>query len=294
VVAIAFDMTDLGASGLGWLDSVLGVGAIFGGFLAIGLAARRHLASDFGWGVVFWAVPLLLVAVWPTAVAAFIAMAIIGAANPVVDVNASTILQRLTPDAVMARVFGALESGLIGTMALGALVMPLLIAGPGLRWGLVILSVPIAVIALLGMSRLRKLDHTVSEPEGVALLAGVPLFAPLARPLLESLAGKLTRIEVPAGTDVVRVGETGDLFYVIESGRLEATYDGRELSSMVPGECFGEIALLRDVPRTATVTAQEDSVLQALDREDFLAAMSGDTELLGRTESMAARRIQTV
>ena len=90
----------------------------------------------------------------------------------------------------MARVFGALESGLIGTMALGALVMPLLIAGPGLRWGLVILSVPIAVIALLGMPRLRTLDRTVSEPEGVSLLAGVPLFAPLARPLLESLAGE--------------------------------------------------------------------------------------------------------
>jgi MFS family permease len=294
VVAIAFDMTDLGASGLGWLDSVLGIGAIFGGFLAIGLGARHRLASDFGWGVVFWAIPLLLVSIWPTAVAAFIAMAIIGAANPVVDVNASTILQRLTPDAVMGRVFGALESGLIGTMAIGALVMPLLIAGPGLRWGLVILSVPIAVIALLGMTRLRKLDRTVSEPEGVSLLAGVPLFAPLARPLLESLAGKLTRIEVPAGTDVVRVGEAGDRFYVIESGRLDATYDGRGLSSMGPGECFGEIALLRDVPRTATVTAHEESVLQALDREDFLAAMSGDTELLGRTESMAARRIQTV
>ena len=209
VVAIAFDMTDLGASGLGWLDSVLGIGAIFGGFLAIGLGARHRLASDFGWGVVFWAIPLMLVSIWPTAVAAFIAMAIIGAANPVVDVNASTILQRLTPDAVMGRVFGALESGLIGTMALGALVMPLLIAGPGLRWGLVILSVPIAVIALLGMPRMRTLDRTVSEPEGVSLLAGVPLFAPLARPLLESLAGKLTRIEVPAGTDVVRVGEAG-------------------------------------------------------------------------------------
>jgi MFS family permease len=294
VVAIAFDMTDLGASGLGWLDSVLGIGAIIGGFLAIGLGARHRLASDFGWGVVFWAIPLMLVSIWPNAVAAFIAMAIIGAANPVVDVNASTILQRLTPDAVMGRVFGALESGLIGTMALGALVMPLLIAGPGLRWGLVILSVPIAVIALLGMPRMRKLDRTVSEPEGVSLLAGVPLFAPLARPLLEGLAGKLTRIEVPAGTDVVRVGETGDRFYVIESGRLGATYDSRELSTMGAGECFGEIALLRDVPRTATVTALEDSVLQTLEREDFLAAMSGDTDLLGRTESMAARRIQTV
>ena len=221
-VAIAFDMTDLGASGLGWLDSVLGVGALFGGFLAIGLAARHRLASDFGWGVVFWALPLLLIAVWPTAWAAFLAMAIIGAANPIVDINASTILQRLTPDAVMGRVFGALESGLISTMALGALVMPLLIAGPGLRWAFVILSVPIVLIALLGMPRLRKLDHTVSEPEGVALLAEVPLFAPLARPLLESLAGKLTRVEVPAGTDIVRVGEVGDRFYVIESGRLDA------------------------------------------------------------------------
>ena len=293
-VAIAFDMTDLGPSGLGWLDSMLGVGAIFGGFLAIGLAARHRLASDFGWGVVFWALPLLLIAVWPTAWAAFIAMAIIGAANPIVDINASTILQRLTPDAVMGRVFGALESGLISTMALGALVMPLLIAGPGLRWAFVILSVPIVLIALLGMPRLRKLDHTVSEPEGVALLAEVPLFAPLARPLLESLAGKLTRVEVPAGTDIVRVGEVGDRFYVIESGRLDATYDGRELSSMRAGECFGEIALLHDVPRTATVTAEEDSVLQALDREDFLAAMSGDSELLGRAESLASRRIPTV
>jgi MFS family permease len=293
-VAIAFDMTDLGPSGLGWLDSVLGVGAIFGGFLAIGLAVRHRLASDFGWGVVFWALPLLLIALWPTAWAAFVAMAIIGAANPVVDINASTILQRLTPDAVMGRVFGALESGLIATMALGALVMPLLIAGPGLRWGFVILSVPIVAIALLGMPRLRTLDRTVSEPEEVALLAGVPLFAPLARPLLESLAGKLTRIQVPAGTDVVRVGETGDRFYVIESGRLEATYAGRGLSSMGVGECFGEIALLQNVPRTATVTAEEDSVLQALDREDFLAAMSGDSELLGRAESLAARRIPTV
>ena len=171
--------------------------------------------------------------------------------------------------------------------------MPQLIAGPGLRWGFVILSVPIVAIALLGMPRLRKLDRTVSEPEGVALLTGVPLFAPLARPLLESLADKLTRIEVPAGTDVVRVGEVGDRFYVIESGRLEATYEGRELS-MGAGECFGEIALLRDVPLTATVTAEEDSVLQALDREDFLAAMSGDSELLGRAESLASRRIPTV
>jgi len=293
-VAIAFDLTDLGASGLGWLDSTLGVGAILGGLLAIGLATRKRLASDFGWGVIFWALPLLLISIWPTAAAAFLAMAVIGAANPIVDINANTIIQRIAPDAVLGRVFGALESCLIATMALGALAMPALIAGPGLRWGLVILAVPIVAIGLAAMPHLRKLDRSVSEPEGVELLGSTPLFAPLARPLLESVAARMVRVEVPAGQAVVREGDVGDRFYVIESGSLAATFEGRPLSTMGPGDCFGEIALLRDVPRTATVTAVEDSVLQAVEREDFLAAMSGDRELMSRTESLAARRIANV
>jgi MFS family permease len=292
-VAIAFDLTGLGAAGLGWLESTLGVGAILGGLLAIGLASRKRLASDFGWGVIFWALPLLLISVWPTAVAAFLAMAIIGAANPVVDINANTIIQRVTPDAVLARVFGALESCLITTMALGALAMPALIAGPGLRWGLVILAVPIVAIGLVGLPRLRLLDRGVSEPEGVDLLGSTPLFAPLARPLLENLAGRMVRVEVPAGAQVVHEGDVGDRFYVIESGSLAASFENRQLSTMGPGECFGEIALLRDVPRTATVTAVEDSVLHAVERDDFLAAMSGDRDLMARTESLAARRIPT-
>jgi MFS family permease len=290
-VAIALDLTDLGPAGLGYLDSTLGVGALVGGLLTVALATRHRLASDFGWGVFFWAVPLLLVAVWPVAAAAFVAMAVIGAANPVVDVNASTILQRLVPDAVLGRVFGALESALIATMALGSLVMPLLIALVGLRWGLVILSVPIAVIALVSMPRLRRLDASVGEPAGVALLYGVPLFQPLRRPLVEQLAAKLEQRSVAAGDVVVREGDVGDLFYVIESGALDASHDGRLLTHMEAGDHFGEIALLRDVPRTATVVATEDSVLQTIERDEFLAALTGDEELRGRTESVAARRL---
>jgi MFS family permease len=290
-VAIALDLTDLGPAGLGYLDSTLGVGALIGGLLTVALASRHRLASDFGWGVVFWAVPLLLVAIWPVAAAAFLAMAVIGAANPVVDVNASTILQRLAPDEVLGRVFGALESALISTMALGSLVMPLLISWIGLRWGLVVLSVPIAVIGLLAMPRLRRLDASVSEPEGVALLYGVPLFQPLRRPLVEQLASRLEQVHVRAGDVVVREGDVGDLFYVIESGALDASHDGRLLSHMTTGDHFGEIALLRDVPRTASVVAAEDSVLQTIQRADFLAALTGDEELRGRTESVAARRL---
>ena len=197
-VAIALDLTDLGPSGLGYLDSVLGIGALFGGLLTVALATRHRLASDFGWGVIFWAVPLLLIAVWPVAAAAFIAMAVIGAANPVVDVNANTILQRIVPDEVLGRVFGALESALISTMALGSLVMPLLISWVGLRWGLVVLSVPITVIGLLAMPRLRQLDATVSEPEGFDLLYGVPAL-PAAAPAAGRAAGQPPRAGHGAG-----------------------------------------------------------------------------------------------
>src|SRR3954447_22419632 len=138
-VAIAVDIVGHGPQGVGYLDAVLGVGAILGGLVAIGRGTAQRLATDFGVGVLFWALLLLLICVWPKAAPAFVAMFIIGAANPVVDVNASTILQRIAPDAVLGRVFGALESALISAMALGALVMPLLLTTVGLLWGLGIL-----------------------------------------------------------------------------------------------------------------------------------------------------------
>lgn len=293
-VAVAIDIIDVGPAGVGYLDSVLGVGALLGGFIAIALAPRGRLATDFGLGVMLWALPLLVISAWPTRAAAFTAMALIGIANPIVDVNASTILQRITPDAYMGRVFGALETGLISTMALGSLLMPLLIAGPGLRWGLVAISVPIGALALLALPRLRVLDGVVGEPPLVALLRRVSLFQPLQRPLLESLSQQLVAMPVTAGTVVIREGELGDRFYVIESGHLDAQQGGRALRTMGPGDCFGEIALLRDVPRTATVVATEDCLLQVLDRGQFLAAMTGDTELRSRTETLASVRLATV
>ncbi len=292
-VEIAVQMTDFGPSGIGYLDSVLGVGALLGGLVAIGRASKRKLATDFGVGVVFWALPLLLVAIWPQMGAAFLAMFIIGVANPVVDVNASTILQRLADDKVMARVFGALETALIASMALGSILMPVMVSLWGLRWSLAVLGLMITLVVLPAFVRLRRLDAVLGEPEGLAVLRGLPLFAPLAPKSLELVAQQLGRREVAAGETIIREGEPGDRFYILESGAATTTFDGRVLSHQQAGDEFGEIALLRDVPRTATVTADVASVLLYLEREHFLAAVTGDNEVSNRAEELVARRTPT-
>jgi len=292
-IEIAVQMTSFGANGVGYLDSAFGVGAILGGLVAIGRATARRLATDFGVGVIFWALPLLLAAVWPQTAPAFVAMAIIGFANPIVDVNASTILQRLTPDAVLGRVFGALDTGLIAAMALGSVLMPVLIHYTGLRWSLVILALGVTAAVLPAFPRLRRLDRVLGEPDGLALLRTIPMFAPLEPQRLEALAQQLGRREVPAGEVVIREGDPGDRFYVVESGRTTATHGDQVLSSQGPGDPFGEIALLRDVPRTATVTADEPSVLLYLERDAFLAAVRGDDEASTRADDLVSRRIPT-
>ncbi len=292
-ISVAVAYLGVGAKGVGYLDAVLGVGAILGGLLAIARASKGRLASDFGVGVIFWAIPLLLIAVWPVAGAAFLAMFVIGGANPIVDVNASTILQRLAPDEVMGRVFGALETGLISTMALGALIMPILISWLGLRWSLGILGVAMAAVVVPGLPYLRRLDGRLAPPEGFELLQSITLFAPLARPTMENLARRFSVVPVAAGDAVVREGEVGDRFYVIESGRVQVTQADRVLREETAGDFFGEIALLRDVPRTATVTALEDTVLRALDRDDFLGALTGSSEAWTAAEDIVSRRLPT-
>ena len=292
-VEMAAQMTDFGSTGVGYLDSMLGVGAIIGGLVAIGRATARRIATDFGWGVVFWAIPLLLAAAWPHVGAAFAAMFVIGFANPIVDVNASTILQRLTPDEVMGRVFGALETGLIAAMALGSVIMPILLHVVGLRWSLAILGIAITLVVLPTLGRLRVLDHTLGNNSTLELLRQVPLFAPLEAKSLERDARQMGRLEVPQGRIVIQEGEAGDRFYVVQSGRTSATHAGALLSSQGPGDPFGEIALLRDVPRTATVTADEDSVLLYLERDAFLEAVTGNGEVSSRADDLIARRIPT-
>jgi hypothetical protein len=190
-------------------------------------------------------------------------------------------------------VFAALDSLVLTSTAVGTLVMPALVAVSSLRWAMVIVAVPVVVVTLLTFPTLRALDGTLHPSPETAVLQAVPLFKALGRPTLEHLARQLVRVDAAAGSAVITTGEAGDRFFIVESGELEAQVDGHPASTMGPGDCFGEIALLHDTPRTATVIARTDSHLVALERADFLAAVSGDLDLRSRAEALAARRLRT-
>jgi MFS family permease len=291
VVVMAAEVLGTGARGVGFLDSVFGIGSILGGVVAISRASRGRLGSDLAVGVALWSLPLMLVTLWPSPATCFAAMVLLGLGNPLVDVSLDTIVQRLAPDEVLGRVFGALEACFISTMALGALVMPFLIDWLELRWALLAIAVPVGLTALLGLPEMRRLDTRLVSPAKLPLLRGIDIFAPLAPGALESLARGLTEIRFSAGDVLLREGEESDLFYVVESGVVEVTQAGRVLRREGPGEYFGEIGLLRDVPRTATITAVEDTVVQTMSRDDFLRAVSGQREARLAAENIVSRRL---
>ncbi|MGD0945010.1 MAG: cyclic nucleotide-binding domain-containing protein, partial [Acidimicrobiales bacterium] len=162
--------------------------------------------------------------------------------------------------------------------AAGSLLMPLFISTVGLRAGLAILGSAVTVLVLASVAGLNRIDRTTLAPTKVPLLAGNEIFAPLAEPVLEELARALIEVDVPAGETVVEEGMAGDRFYLIESGVAEVTKGGLVVNRLGPGDSFGEIALLRDVPRQATVRAVEDLRLFALEREVFLDAVTGHNE----------------
>jgi MFS family permease len=286
VVVTAFELLDLDAAGVGLLYAAVGVGGLIGGFVALLLATRGRLARDFAIGLALFGLPLLVVGGLPFSVIAVAALGVLGIGNSIVDVNALTIMQRAVPDAVLGRALGALDGLLIGTLGLGALLAPLLIDLVGPEAALVITGAVLPVLALLTRPRLRAIDRMSSAPEATELLRGVSLLAALPEAVLERLAREATPVEFRAGIPIVREGEPGDRFYVVRSGQVSIL--GRTLG---PGEAFGEIALLRDVPRTATAVAVTDVELVALERDPFVAAVTGHARSAAAADTVIAARL---
>jgi predicted MFS family arabinose efflux permease len=292
VVVMALELLDVGEAGVGFLTSAIGVGGLVGALVTFALVGRTRLAGPFGLSLVFWGLPLALIGLWAEPAAALLLLGVLGAANTVVDVAGMTLLQRAVNDQVLARVFGVLESLIVLSVGLGAAVAPLLIEGLGTRRALLVTGAILPVLAALTWRRLAAIDAVSAPPAAeLALLRALPLFAPLPAETIEPLAARLVRTALPAGTVVFRAGDRGDRFYVVAEGTVDATLDGR-VEPLGAGEGFGEIALLRDVPRTATVAARTDVVLYALEREDFIAAVTGHPESAEAAEGLVSARLR--
>lgn len=277
IVVMAFQLLDTGNAGVGFLNSATGIGGILGAVATILIVSRSRLATDFGVGVVLWGLPIALIGIWPNQWLALIMLGVVGIANTIVDVAAFTLLQRAVPDEVLARVFGVLQSVLLGTIGLGSVLASAMVSVLGARTTLVAAGAFLPVAALVAYRRLLAIDRAAAapSPERVRLLEANPIFAPLPLPTLERLGSRLVPVNVSAGATLFRQGEHGDRFYLVETGELEVSVDGGPPKVAGPGGSFGEIALLRDIPRTATVTARTDADLFALEREDFLGAVTG-------------------
>jgi MFS family permease len=234
----------------------------------------------------------VLIGLRPTAAAAIAFLVLGGAGRVVVDVAGRTLLQRLAPTNLLARVFGLLEGLTMAGLALGSLLAPALVAVGGAQLALLGVGALLPLAALVAGRSLQHVDRKADVPVvEIGLLRALPLFAPLDAPALESLARALEPVEVAAGRAVVTEGEVGDRFYLVADGRVEARRAGSVLSVLERGSGFGEIALLHDVPRTATCVATEASHLYALERQDFLEAVTGHSAVSDAAHRLAAERM---
>ncbi len=293
IVVMALDLLDLGDGGVGYLNAAIGIGAFLGAAGALSLTGAKRLSPAFLVGLAFTGLPLVAVGLWQEVAVAVTALLVIGIGNSFVDVAGLTLIQRTVPDDVLARVFGVIQMIWMGFMGIGAALAPALIAWLGIGTALIVAGILLPALVIVLARTVARIDAGAAAPEAeeLRILSSVPIFAPLPGGSLEHLASRLVPLRVDAGNVIVREGDAGDRFYIVADGEVEVSQYDRVVSELGPGGYFGEIALLRDVPRTATVTARTGVVLYALDRDDFLASVTGHAQSAEAAETVMSARL---
>ena len=277
-VVVAIELLGTGEPGVGILTAAIGAGAVLGSLAASLLVGTRRLGTWYAVGVALWGIPVLLIGVFPQQFAALGLLACVGVGNSLIDLAGFTLLARLAPDEVLARVFGVLESLVVLSVGVGAVVASLVVDGAGVRTALVTVGLLCPVLALASWHRLRAMDRSIGvRDHDIDLLHAVPMLNVLPLPAIEQLARGLESVDVPAGQVVFHQGDVGDNYFVIESGEAEVIGDGQIVATLGPGLGFGEIALLRRTRRTATVRAASALRLKALRSDRFLPVVLGYT-----------------
>jgi MFS family permease len=294
LVVIALELLDTGDSGVGVLTAAIGAGAVVGSLGASVLVSGRRLAALAGIGVALWGLPLTLCGLLPHAAAVLVLMCVIGVGNALVDIGVFTLPARLVPETLLARVFGAFESLVALTVALGALLTPPVIGLLGVRGALVVLGVVAPAIVAVSWRRLRAIDASIAHRDAeIAVLNGVGMLRPLPMPAIDSLAVHVGHARFERGEEIFHQGEHGDRFYVIEEGEADVFGDGRLIRTLKAGDGFGEIALLHDTVRTTTVRARTPLALYTLDRRHFVPAISGYRSSAREAEAVVGDRLRS-
>jgi Cyclic nucleotide-binding domain len=292
VVVVALRLLGFGQSGVGTLTAAIGVGGMVGGALIFLRLQREAHGADLRLGLLLWGTPLLLAAAFPSRATTLLLFGVVGVGVTIVDVSTVTLLQRLAAGEVLSHALGLLQTVVVVGMVTGTLVAPPLISHLGPRGALVATGAVLPILATALWGRLRRLDaRPPANPAYVKLLSGIPIFEPLADVALEQLASVLEPVAIRARQPVFAQGDPGDAFYVVEEGRLDVVIDDASIRELGPGDYFGEIALLRDVPRTATVIPLTPTNLLALDRDQFLGTVTGNSSSARAADAVVGARL---
>jgi MFS family permease len=291
-VVLALDLLAMGDGGVGLLGSAVGAGGLIGAASAALLIGRSRLALPLVAGLLLWSVPLAIIGLLPNAAVAVGLLVLAGVGRSLMDIAGRTMLQRVAPEHALGGIFGALEGLHDAMLAVGSVAVPILIALIGVRPALIVTGLWLPIVVALSWNSLRAADdHSVVHVRELRLLRAMPMFAALAPPTIERLSANLGTRRATAGELIIRQGDRGDRFYLIDSGVAEVELDGRVVRVLEPGAGFGEIALVRNVPRTASVRAIEPVTLFSLDRSTFLQAVTGHAEARSATDRIVRDRL---
>lgn len=284
IVVAAFRLLRGDAAEVGYLTAAVGIGGIVGALAGAGL--RTRLARAFAVSLVFWGLPIAALAAAGRLPVGMLLLSVVGAANSVEDVSGITLLQRVIPQHVLARALGVVWALVMAAVALGSAASATAVEVAGARSSFVAAGLVLPVLAVLSYSRVRRIEASVPPAALVDVVESVAIFAPLSLASKEQLAARLREVAVAAGTVVIREGDAGERFYIVRDGHFTVAA-GAEPPRPLAGRSFGEIALLRRVPRTATVRAATAARLYVLGRDDFLEAVTGHARATAAAHAVA-------
>jgi MFS family permease len=278
----------LGNGGAGILFGMWGAGGVLGSVALLALVRRRGFGLALSVGAIGFGIGLAAAGLDGPALA-ILAMIPAGVGFALVETAVMGLVPRLADDAVVGRVYALSEILYAGAAGVGALVAAPLIAAFGSAGSLVIVGLAFALLSTLTLRRTAALDAGQEQARKIRdLLRRVPLISPLPLPRLERLVRGAIRAEFASGETIIRRGEPGEEYFVIEDGTVDIVEYGRRQG---PGQGFGEIALLRDVPRTATVRAASAVRLWKLTRPAFIAAVSEHADALGLADQLIVEHL---